>query len=383
MNKKVVTLILIMTMTLMINNLAHPVTPELVSSIGYGSFLLGVLFAAMSFANFFMSPIWGRLSDKIGRKPFMIMAPIGYGLAQIGFGFSTDPYIIVLFRLIAGGMACASFVAGMAYLIDVSDVNKRSKIMALYTAVTGFASTIGYLIGGFIGDQDYHTTFLVQGIVSILSSILILIFIKEAHKKAKMVKRENIFKDLSKYRGTIVPFLLIVTLLTSFIQIGFRNSFNSYMKFIMDLGPKTIGVIMAITGLIGIIMNIVIFPFIKRKFNDYYSLILSIFVMFSSLTLAMYFEKINFQLSIIILTVFFAFLALYKPLLQSIISQKGKANGEIMGLNNAFTALGNVAGSFYAGAVFAFSVNLTFYSISLIGLITFILLIKHSHDLNK
>ena len=57
----------------------------------------------------------------------------------------------------------------MAYLIDVTHVSKRTKIMALYTAITGFSATLGYLIGGFIGDKNYQHTFLFQGTVSILS----------------------------------------------------------------------------------------------------------------------------------------------------------------------------------------------------------------------
>jgi DHA1 family multidrug resistance protein-like MFS transporter len=375
MNKKAVRLIFVMAITTMINNMAHPVTPELVNSIGYGSFLLGALFASMSLANFLMSPVWGKLTDKYGRKPFMVMAPIGYGLTQLGFGFSTNPYIIVMFRLLAGGISCASFVAGMAYLIDVTDANKRTNVIALYTAVTGFTSTLGYLVGGFIGDYDYHRTFLFQGIISVLSSFLVIILIKESYQKITIVTKNSLFKDLAKYRNTYVPFLLLITMMTSFLAIGFNNGFNSYMKFVMNLGPKKIGFVMAITGIIGIIMNIGIFPLIKRKFNDFYSLILSIFLIFLTLTFATYFETINFSITLVFLVIFFAFLALYKPLLQSIISKSGTANGEIMGLNNAFNSLGNVGGSFYTGAMFAFSVSFTFYSLALIGFLTYFLLI--------
>lgn len=374
MNKKVVIIIAIMTMTAFINNFAHPVTPELVESIGYGSLLLGVLFAAMSFSNFLLAPFWGKFSDKYGRKIFMVIAPIGYGLSQIGFGYSTDPYIIIGFRLIAGGFSCASFVAGMAYLIDVSDPGKRTKIIAFYTAITGFVATLGYLFGGLIGDKDYHFTFIAQGILSILSSIIILYFLKEAFVKTQ-VASSNILKDLLKYRKTVVPFLLVITMLTSFISIGFNNNFNSYMKFVLDLGPKSLGIIMAITGLIGLIMNIIIFPFIKRKFNDYYTLMISIFFIFTSLAVAMYFEENHFNVTIMVLIIFFAFLALYRPILQSILSKVGNANGEIMGLNSAFKALGNVGGSFYAGLVFAINVNVSIYSLSLVGILVFGLLL--------
>lgn len=380
MNKKVISIMFLMILTSVINNLAHPVTPELVNSIGYGAFFLGTLFASMSLANFLMSPVWGKLSDRYGRKPFLIMAPIGYGIAQLGFGFSTYPLLIIFFRLVAGAVSCASFVCGMAYLIDVSQVSKRTKIMALYSAITGFSATLGYLIGGFIGDKNYQHTFLFQGIVSILSSFLILVLIKEVKPKAKIAQKGSVIKDLSKYRGTLVPYLLLITLLTSFMHIGFNNSFNSYMKFVLNLGPKYIGFVMAITGFIGLLMNIIIFPFIRRRFNDYYSLILCIFKLALSLFFAMYFASINFTITMLILIIFFAFLALYKPLLQSILSQQSTASGEIMGLNNGFTALGNVGGSFYAGWMFENSVNLTFYSLSFISFCSFILLMTKKKD---
>jgi len=286
MNKKVVTIILIMTLTAFINNFAHPVTPKLVGSIGYGANLLGILFASMAFANFFMSPFWGRLSEKYGRKPFMIMGPIGYGVAQLGFGFSTNPFVIVSFRLLAGGISCASFVAGMAYLIDVSDPNKRTKIMALYTALTGFAGTLGYLVGGAIGNSDYHYTFIAQGTFSFLLTFIIIIFLKESHHQTLLVSKSNMLQDFGKYKGTVVPFLLIITMIMSFFAIGFTNGFNSYMGFVLDLKPKKMGQIMAITGLIGLVMNLGIFPLIKRKFNDYNALVISVFFMFSSLILA-------------------------------------------------------------------------------------------------
>jgi len=374
MNKKATVMIIFITLIYLVNNLAHPVTPELVSSIGHGSLLLGALFATMSFANFVMSPFWGRISDRIGRKPCIIIGCLGYGLAQLGFGFSINPWIIIIFRLISGSFVASSYVSSMAYLIDVSEPKVRTQVMALYTALTGFSSTIGYLIGGVIGNQDYHQAFMFQSIMSILTGVLILIFLKESNKEVKVRVRSNFWKDILQYRDSLVPLLLLITMITSFFSTGFNNGFNSYMKFILDLSPKFIGIIMAVTGLIGLIMNIVIFPIIKRKYNDYNVLIISIIFISLSLSLAMYFESKNMIFTILILVIFFAFHALYKPILQSIISKYGHAHGEIMGLNNGFMALGNVGGSFYAGAVFALSTGFTFYSLAFILVIALILL---------
>lgn len=373
MKKQVTTIIIIMTMTTIINNMAHPVTPELVKSLGYGPFIYGVLFTAMALANFFMSPIWGRLSDSHGRKLFMIIAPIGYALSQLGFGFSTNAYSVIFFRLLAGGIASASFVCGMAYLIDVTTQNERSKLMALYTALTGFGANIGFLLGGFIGNNNYKYAFIMQAILSFISAFVIFFVLKESSVNKQIIKNRNIIKDFLKYKSTVLPFLLLITILTSFVKIGFTTGFNAVLKFNFDYKPLTIGIIMAIFGIIGLFTNLIIFPIIKRRYNDLNLLIFSILMIFISLSLITYFVKLEVRITLLVL--FFAFLALYRPLLQSIISKVGHNNGEIMGLNNAANAIGMVFGSFYTGWIFEINHNFTFYSLAFIGLLTYLLLV--------
>ncbi|MDF2700111.1 MAG: transporter [Haloplasmataceae bacterium] len=374
MKKQLYVLIAVITITTIINNMAHPVTPELVISLGYSSFLFGVLFATMSLANFLMSPFWGILSDKYGRKPFMIISPIGYGLAQIGFGYSTNPIIIVLFRLLAGSFSCAIFVCGMATLIDLTDLKNRSKMMSIYTATTGFGANIGYLLGGFIGNNDYHYAFITQSTLSIFSAIAIFLFIKETKKRKAVIMKSNIKIDLLKYKSTILPFMLIITILTSLISIGFNNGFNFFMKDHMDFSPYMIGIVMSITGIIGLMTNIVLYPIFKRIFNDFNLLVLSILMIGLTLALVTYINNANMR--ILFLVPFFAFLALYKPLLQSIISRLGNNNGEIMGLNNASNAFGNVIGSFYVGWAYSININITFYSLSIVSFFVLILLLS-------
>ncbi|ERJ13362.1 MFS transporter [Haloplasma contractile] len=375
MNKKTIIIIIVMTLMAITANMAHPVTPKLVEENGYDPIMYGALFATMAFANLLASPIFGRLSDKHGRKLFLIIGAIGYGLAQLGFGFLQPRYAILSFRFIAGAFACSIFVSGMAYLVDVTKKEYRSKAMAYYTSILGAGMAGGYLLGGLIGNYNYRYSFVAQAIGSVLVATLIFLVVKESHtdRKARTINT-NIIVDFKKYSHTILPVLLIAVVLTSFTDIGFNNTFNLYMNNALDFEPLEIGYVMAVTGAIGLFTNIVIFPILKRKFNDAYVLRLSMFVIVVTLTVVALIDNQTYQ--VIVLIPFFAAIRLYKPLIQSIISKLGERNGEVMGLNNAAHAIGMIAGSFIAGGII-YDINPIYsvYTVAGTCLVAFLLIV--------
>ena len=379
MKKKFIVLVVIMILTNIINNMAHPVTPDKVQELGQGAAFYGIIFGAMALANFLMSPIWGRLSDQHGRKIFMVIAPIGYAFAQLGFGFSTNLVMIVVFRMLAGMIASATFIAGMAYLIDITTLKNRSKLMVFFTAITRFGANLGYLLGGYIGMNNFRTTFVLQAVLSILMSVFIFFIMKENYEKKAKSIQTNIVQDLKKYKKTIVPYLLMIVIFTSTVFKGFDIGFNSYMKFDLDFNSFEIGIAMAIVGLVGLFTNFLIFPIIKRYFNDLKLLIMSIIVMAASAVIFTQISELKFQL--IVLIFFFAGLALYKPLLQSILSKAGDRNGEVMGLNNAAHALGMVIGSVGIGYIYKIQTELAFYTLSGIAFMSAILLILRKRQI--
>jgi DHA1 family multidrug resistance protein-like MFS transporter len=373
MKKQYINIVIIMVIIHIINNMAHPVTPQLISELGKGPAFLGTVFAAMAFSNFLMSPVWGRLSDVHGRKVFMIIAPIGYAIAQIGFGFSTNLVVIILFRLLAGTMASALYICSTAYIIDITSLKDRSRLMVFYTAITGFAANIGYLVGGYIGNSNFKITFIAQASACVFISLFIFLTMKESHvKKAKTLKT-NMIQDLKKYQGSIIPFLLLIIFFTGIVFKGFDIGFNSYLKFGLNYDSFMIGKAMAIVGLVGLVTNFLVFPLLKRYFDDLKLLVMSILVMAVSAYVFTQLTRLSMQ--IIVLIFFFAGLALYKPLLQAILSKAGDKNGEVMGLNNAAHAIGMVFGSIGVGALYEIKTDFAFYSLSLFALLSAILLL--------
>lgn len=377
MNRKLRAIMIIMAFTTLTNNMVHPVTPKLIADQGHGPAFLGLVFAAMAFANFAMSPVWGRLSDRYGRKPIMIAAPIGYGIAQIGFGYSMSPLAIIFFRLLAGMMASASFIGGMAYIVDVTDRYDRSKQLAFYTALTGFTGTLGYLLGGWVGNDDYHRAFILQSFFSFTLALTIILFLQESHTKdVREPKRDKTGpKQPIAWNMTVIVLLLSI-FLTGIIYKGFDISFNAFLQYTLEVSPFQIGLAMAASGLIGLVTNFILYPMLKRRMNDFNLLLGTIVTM----TVAALFFTLDLSpvTLIIAMAIFFACLALYKPLLQAILSKMGERNGEIMGWNNAANSIGLVIGSSVIGAIYEYHAPYAFYALSFIGILTVsLLMVKH------
>ena len=143
-------------------NMAHPVTPSLINALSMPTYMFGVLYSTMSIAHFVMSPIWGSMSDQKGRKRFLVIGVIGYGLSQLGFGFIESTPLILLFRIAGGAMSVAFITTCIAYVSDISSKEERTKYMSYHTATTSIASSAGALIGGFCGGYGYKVAFLTQ-----------------------------------------------------------------------------------------------------------------------------------------------------------------------------------------------------------------------------
>ncbi len=371
-------------------NMAHPVTPELVVSLNMSSLMYGIMFAAMSIASFTMSPIWGSLSDRHRtRKRFLYFPMIGYGLAQIGFGFSTSPVMIIMFRVIGGGFASSVFTNAIAYIVDETDNKSRSKAIAYYTALSGFGGSLGYLVGGYIGANDYHNAFIFQSIGLILHAIIVYFFLPESDVKFDNIEKKSthfIFEikdDFKKYMPTALGTLLLLVLLTSFSYIAYTTGINYFLKKYLNLNPLQIGYYMALTGIVGMIANVYLTPRVSRKYGDKKSLKYVLLATGITLTILSMMKNLLSPISIIVFFIFIFVISMFKPLLQTMVSNLSKnEHGKIMGLQSSANSVGMVGGSLFAGALLDIYPKVTFVAAAVVFILSYLIII-YSKRLNR
>jgi DHA1 family tetracycline resistance protein-like MFS transporter len=124
-----------------------PLLPSYAASFHVGDMAIGALVASFSLMQFLLAHWWGRLSDRIGRRPVLLVGLAGSALSYLLFAMATNYWVLLLSRIVAGGMGATVNVA-QAYLADVTPAARRGAAMGLLGAAFGLGFVVGPAIGG-------------------------------------------------------------------------------------------------------------------------------------------------------------------------------------------------------------------------------------------
>ena len=126
---------------------AIPVLPYLAKDQQASGAVLGLLLASYAAMQYFFSPIWGRLSDRIGRRPVILITIAGTSACLLMLGLSNSIELMFVARIL-GGVFGANISVATAYIGDVTEAEERTRYMGLVGASFGIGFTLGPLIGG-------------------------------------------------------------------------------------------------------------------------------------------------------------------------------------------------------------------------------------------
>ena len=340
--------------------------PFVINNFGGSVLLITVAFGLFSFFQFFVSPFWGNLSDKVGRKPLLILNCIAELIANILLAIATSLPIIFLARVVAG-LFKTNVSVGTAYIADITDEKNRAKGMGMFGVAFGLGFTFGPLAGGLIAGSDYtqETLSLVAWLASainLLNLIFVIIFFKETLPKEKKIQTKN--NNLSKQIEVVKnPLLLPYFLLIFFIYVAFsgmEGTIAVWTKETFTWGPKEVGFVMLLAGFCQIIVQGILLRILIKRFDEI-KLIASGFV-----SLIFGFSLIPTE-NIHLIPVAIIFLSygigISNPCINSILSKKSENNkGLVLGTGYSCQAAARFIGQPLAGFIFLnFGKNVPFY----------------------
>ena len=340
--------------------------PFVINNFGGSVLLITVAFGLFSFFQFFVSPFWGNLSDKVGRKPLLILNCIAELIANVLLAIATSLPIIFLARVVAG-LFKTNVSVGTAYIADITDEKNRAKGMGMFGVAFGLGFTFGPLAGGLIAGSNYtqETLSLVAWLaaaINLLNLIFVIIFFKETLPKEKKIQTKN--NNLSKQIEVVKnPLLLPYFLLIFFIYVAFsgmEGTIAVWTKETFTWGPKEVGFVMLLAGFCQIIVQGILLRILIKRFDEI-KLIASGFV-----SLIFGFSLIPTE-NIHLIPVAIIFLSygigISNPCINSILSKKSENNkGLVLGTGYSCQAAARFIGQPLAGFIFLnFGKNVPFY----------------------
>lgn len=147
MLKQKFTLFLTVLIDLLSFGIVIPILPNYVENLSGSSILPGVAVAVFSIAQFFFNPIWGAYSDRVGRRPVILLSLIFSVIGYFLFAYATHIAIILLSRIFCG-IGAGNISAAQAYISDITEPKDRAKNMGMIGAAFGLGFMIGPMIGG-------------------------------------------------------------------------------------------------------------------------------------------------------------------------------------------------------------------------------------------
>ena len=271
MDKKTLTLLLVVFVDMVGFGIAIPIIPILVERTGGGVFLVGVIISVFSLFQFLFSPILGRLSEKYGRKPVLILSSFLNSLSYLLIFFSQYLLVLTIARVLAG-IGSANISIAQAYIADTSKSHERTKKMALVGAAFGLGFIVGPFLGGIVAEKfGIAVPFIIPAVLSLINTALIYILLPESNVNLqKHVKIE--FMNLKVTREVLRPkniaFLMLLFFFVNFALSLIVGVFPLLGQSKFGWNEAQNGYFFALVGVGAFITQIYFIRLLLKKFDE-------------------------------------------------------------------------------------------------------------------
>jgi DHA1 family tetracycline resistance protein-like MFS transporter len=305
-NTRLMTIFLIVFIDLLGFSLILPLLPYYAETYGATPTIVGLLVASYAAAQLIGAPLLGRLSDRIGRRPVLLISVIGTGVGFLLLGFA-DPIGRFLAELIApqaanafvlgvlffsrilDGLTGGNITVAQAYITDVTDDQNRAKGLGLIGAAFGLGFIIGPAVGGALSKWGYSLPAFVAASVSFINMFMIIFLLPESlpveRRSAASGQRRppftlNALKQALN-RPKVGP-LLQVRFFFALAFAIFQTIFALYAQAI-GLSSQTTGILLAYVGVLSVVTQAGLIGFLTRRFQENILMITGLWIMAGAL----------------------------------------------------------------------------------------------------
>ncbi len=342
-----------------------PILPTFAEDLGASEMQIGFIAAIYALMNFSFSPFWGRMSDRHGRRPIILISILVTATAYLIFSQTETILILVLSRIFSG-IGSANIGAAQAYIGDISEPKDRAKSMGILGAAFGLGFVFGPPIGGFL-KADFGIEilgFVVAGL-SFMNFIVAYFFLPESLKeKNKNAKRTNIITGIvTQLKKPEISKLFFINLLFisafSMMQVTAVLLWSDHSFF----DDKQIGFVFMFIGISSALVQGLLVGPIAKRFGEKQMLTIGMTLLAIGLFAMPFFQaELFIPWELIAIGLIALANGFINPALMSLITKMSKPNelGQLTGLYQSFGSIGRVLGPAVGGAIYGISYYLPY-----------------------
>ncbi|WGM40161.1 MFS transporter [Caulobacter sp. NIBR1757] len=335
-----------------------PLLPFYASSFGAPAWQVIILFSAYSLGNFFAEPLWGKLSDRIGRRPVLMLTIFGNALTYVLLAFAPDLWIAMLIRF-GGGILTGNISTIQGYLADVTPPEKRAGRMGFIAAAFSLGFVTGPVLGGLLAHPDQGTAgfrlpLLIAAGLALTAGIGVTLFVRETRHVHKDAPRRARFEGLTDALAhPVIRRVLVVSLIAMAGFAGMEATFGLWAKHQFSWGPREISFCFLAIGVTAALAQSLLTGWMARRIGEAATLMCGLCL----IALGFGFQPLvgqNWMIAVLGMIVVALGQSLAFPNIVAIISKSAPHDrqGEMLGLNTAAGALARIFGPLVAAPLF-------------------------------
>lgn len=335
-----------------------PILPFYAESMGASATDLGLLFASYSIIQFLFSPLWGQISDRVGRKPVILLGLTGFSISFLLFGLSTQLWMLFGARILGGLLSAATLPTVLAYVADTTGEKQRGGGMGVLGAAMGMGVTFGPVIGGYASAISPSAPFYLSAALALAVALFALVFLPESRpKEAQLAARGTPRRGtgLGDVRAALLGplgFIMVLAFLASFANANLEGTFALFSQVHLGFDAAQMGMVFGVMGItMALTQGLLVGPFINRWGEKR---MIQIGLASSALGFLALLLTFNMASILLVMGVMGLGNAALRPAVNSLVSKRTESHrqGIMLGVVNSYNSLGRIFGPIIGGAAF-------------------------------
>lgn len=362
-------------------SLVIPVMPFLKNQLHLTATDMGIMSALFAFSQFVASPLIGRLSDKIGRKPVLTTGLFLFMASEVLFALTNQLMVFNISRIIGGLSAAMVVPTAMALAADITTKRQRARVIGWLSAAFSGGLILGPGIGGILAGISYKTPFWAAGALGLISAIVLISLlpsdaetskIRDAEAPSEMATKPAAHPMTREFWTVPIIILFTMILVSSFGLQGFESIYSIYVNEVFHFSLNNIALVLTLNGLISLFLQVAMFDTLVSKWGERRVIRVCFFL---AAICVVWITQAHGKIAVMIATlIIFSAFDLLRPAITTLLTKASESNqGLINGLNMSLTSVGNIVGPIMSGMLLDMNPHYPYLVVSVFLIVSYLM----------